>query len=267
MSNIVFYNGNYLPESEVSIHFKDLGFLRAYGVFDYLRTYDTKPFLLEKHILRFLDSAQEMNIDVEHSQDELLSIISELLEKNEIREYGIKMLATGGVDGKPTLLIYFEDLDVFPETYYSKGVVLKTLKFKRNFARAKHTNYQEALKSRVNLSDDVFEILYISEGDQVLECSTSNIFMVKDSTIITPKENILLGATRDFVIELAHEIGYVVDEREILFDELKQADEVFITASKKEIMPVSWIDDVTFHNIPGEITQQLMKCFKEKINS
>ena len=110
------------------------------------------------------------------------------------------------------------------------------------------------------------EVLYINDGE-VLECTTSNICLVKNRTLITPAENVLGGITKKVTLELAIEAGYNIEERIVYQDELKTADEVFITSSFKDIVPIVKVDDFQVADGKvGEVTKDLMQKFKTYIN-
>ena len=261
---ICYHNGNFKKESDVQISFKDLGFLRAHGVFDYLRTYNEKPFLLSEHVQRFLFSAHEMFIDLSVSAESLAKIVLQLLDKNEKKEYGIKLVATGGINDEPTLLIYCEPLETPSESCYIKGVALSTLNFERDFPFIKHNNYQALITEQKKIPKDIFEILYLSADNHILECGTSNIFIINEGTLVTPVDGILKGCTRNFVIDMAHSQGLLVEQRSVSKDEMFAASEVFITASKKEIIPVTKVDDrVISEGVPGELSLKLLNLFRE----
>jgi len=116
--------------------------------------------------------------------------------------------------------------------------------------------YQKARKAAGAL-----EVLYVSKGN-VLECATSNFGIIKNGTVIMPKDGILHGVTRTVTLELARAANYPVEERAVSLDELLAADEAFITSSFKDIVPVVRIDNATIANgKPGPITQDLMARF------
>jgi branched-subunit amino acid aminotransferase/4-amino-4-deoxychorismate lyase len=269
---ICYHNGKWKKESEVCISFKDLGFQRAYGVFDYLRTYKQKPFQKGWHAKKLIDSLAYMHIDVEFSSDNFLNTIDFLFEKNkkyisDEMEYGVKTIISGGVDGEATVIMYLEEFDDRPyKKMRESGVCLLTYREPRHSAESKNVDYKTLYKAQKEIEEkNCLEILH--RGDSyVYESGTSNIFIVKDNKIITPKERVYCGSTRDFVIKLAEENNFFVEERFVTWDEFIEADEVFITASKKEILPVVRIydDEKLFKFDIGETTKRLIKLFDNK---
>jgi branched-chain amino acid aminotransferase len=136
----------------------------------------------------------------------------------------------------------------------------------RELPEYKTTNYIRAVNlQNWRKEEGAIEILYTYDNE-ILECATSNIFIVKDKILITPNENILKGVTRKVVLELA-EGKYKTEERPIYEEELKNADEIFITSSFKDIVPIVKIDDFKIANGQvGPITKELIKEFAKVIN-
>src|SRR5688572_11942737 len=228
-----FLNGKILPYEKTFVHISDLGLLRAYGVFDYLRTYNGKPFLLDRHLQRFENSARELNLRLPFGKKKIGETISLLLKKSRLRsDAGIRLLLTGGrsSDGititKPTFAITVEKLVTVPDTLYKKGVKLITNDFQREIPLVKTTNYRNAIrKNPEKLRAKAHEIPYCSNG-KVLETTRNNFFVFKANTLVTPKENVLHGITRGFVLELARGV-FKVEERDLPVSELNEASEAF----------------------------------------
>jgi D-amino acid aminotransferase len=259
-------NSQIIETNKAKASLKDLGMLRGYGVFDFLRTYNKKPFLLDQHLNRLIHSAKTLNIEVPYSKKEIGEQIQKLLDAHpKLDEANIRIVLTGGdpENGqRHTFYILLEPITIYPQEIYEKGIKLMTHEYQRHFSKAKSLNYSKAYSLKAEKeAKKAFEILYIKDG-QVLECSTSNIFIFKNGKLITPKDNILLGTTRNFIIQLAQK-HWTIEERSITADELLQADEVFISATNKEIMPVVKIEEETIANgKPGPETRKLMEMFR-----
>lgn len=266
----VYKNGEYISESEVCISFRDLGFQRSFGVFDYFRTYNHKPFQLDWHAEQLFQSLDRMNISCSLRPDDFLKIISELFEKNKNHldiqfEYGVKTLVTGGKDG--LFLVYLEKLDLSEYIHLrTVGAGLLVHNSQRLYPEVKSLDYRTQYVCTDALAEKkCLEILYV-HNNYVFESATSNIFFIKGGEIITPKESIYKGSTRDYVISFAREHGYRVHERAVSWIDCRDADEVFITASKKEILPITHIhmDDQVFNFPLGPITSLLIDIFQQK---
>ena len=271
MAKFCFINGEILPSEKAVIGVDDLGLTRSYAVFDFMRTYNGKPFLIKDHLARLRNSGNSLHLSLNYTDDEISEFVAELLSKNEIKEAGIRFLLTGGNSinntsfEKPNFIIVLEDLPSYPNEYYTNGVKLITYEYQREVAASKTTDYLNALRlSPIIKNANAFDMLYYF-GAEVLELTRNNIFIVKDKTIITPKENVLLGITRKHVIELAQG-QFSMEERKITLPELWAADEVFVTGTTKKIIPVNRIDHVIYSKSPGEITKKMMQLFNDFVN-
>lgn len=265
------FNGRLMPVNEASLSITDLGVLRGYGFFDYLRTYNGIPFLLEEHLDRLERTSSILNLEIPYSRNQIIQWINELLEKNGFQESHIKIVVTGGPssDGmtieSPTFYILITPVTPNPSSLYTDGITVLMHEYLRPFPEAKSLNYLTSLslwKKRKEMN--AYEILYTHNGN-VLEASTSNVFLIKNSVLITPKDTILAGITRDVVLRIAKDV-HTVEVRDVTIDELLHADEVFITASNKEVMPVVKIENQTIGNgIPGQQTVYLLDLYRKAI--
>ncbi len=272
MKKIFYYlNGKIIEKDKAVIPVNDLGLLRAYGVFDYLKTYNRRPFHLEDHFNRFFRSASRFNLKIPVSKKELRRIIFALLARNKsFKELSFRMVLTGGetedskTAQKPTFFVVVGEARPYPEEVFEKGIKLATLDYGREFPEIKTINYLLAVSQWKNiLKEKASEILYVCKG-KVLEASTSNFFMVKNKILFTPKNEILEGVTRKIVIKLAKENKIKVVEKDIYLKDVLQADECFITATDKEITPAVKIDNkIIGDGRPGEQTKKLLTLFRE----
>lgn len=251
----------------------DIGFLRGYGVFEVLRTYSSEPFLLERHLNRFEGSARLLGLEGIPSRKEISDAIRDLISMFSGKEVSLRIVLTGGrtPDGlsfdpaSPTFLIIAEDFVGPDDNLYEKGAHLFPIEHRRVFPEAKTLNYIFPIKTKRDLEGrGFFDLLYTSDGT-VLESSTSNFFIVKGDKLITSADGVLMGITRGFVIDIAKD-RFGVEKRPVKFDELKTADEAFITATNKEIIPVTMVGDLTIGSgSVGAVTKELMSLFKERV--
>jgi len=271
--NYCYLNGDILPVKDAHIHISDLGLLRSYAVFDYFRTYKSKPFMLENHLERFRNSAQDLRLPLALSNEQISSIIDDLIQKSEIAEAGIRMVLTGGysVDSmavtEPNFMIIIEQLPFMPEEMYRDGVSLKTHEYLREIPAIKSTHYVNAIKLQpLKEKYGVFDLLYHFE-DSVLESPRNNFFIFKDRVLITPKDNVLKGVTRTKILDLAKGV-FEVQERKLTMVELWEADEAFISGTTKRIIPVVRIDDqLVGDGKVGECTRKLIQVFDQYIDA
>lgn len=275
---IAYWNGSYLPSEEITLSAFDLGVLRGYGVFDVMRTESGKPYNIEKHWERFVNSAKTLDLTVPVTKEEFTEILHQLAERNitkEIPELNYRAVLTGGTSsdafhpeaGKETFFILATPFVRLAPENYENGAKLMTLEYQRELAEAKITNYTKAIQnSKAKKEAQALEILFVKNG-AVKEASTSNFFAVINNTLVTAKEDILLGTTRNLVIQLAKENGIAVEERDPSLGEVLNADEAFITAVNKFIVPIVTIDDHTIGNgKPGDVTQRMTALLQESIN-
>jgi len=272
ISPIYFVNGKHLPKNKAFIGVLDIGLLRAYGVFDFLVTYKGNPFLLDEHTNRLFNSASAIGLDIGKTEKQIKSIVLNTLNKNRWRgEKTVRIVVTGGVgentitpSSQSTIIVIIDHKHNYPRHLYENGIKTITFNHVRSQALVKSLEYSDAIKAlQIARRKGALEVIYIDKStDRVSEATTSNLFIVKKGKIFTPKDNVLNGITRDTVIMLLKQTNPVV-QKIINRKELFSADEVFITASNKEVMPVVAIDDQMIGNGKvGDITKEVMDTFK-----
>jgi len=263
-------NGRFVAEKRASVSVSDLGLLRAYGVFDYTRTYNREPFRLMDHLRRLEHSANAIELDLPWSRKELAELVYRTLDKNPSGEKGIRIIATGGESpdaftsaGKPNLIIIAKPIHVYPKRFFSDGVKIITFPCKRQIPEAKTLNYTQAIQAlRRAGQNSAEEALYTHDGI-VTECTVCSFFAVKDRTLITAGKDVLDGITRKTILELVR--GHVpVEYRFVRISEIPSLDEAFFTGSSHEVVPVVQIDGTRIGDKrPGPITQEVMRAFRE----
>lgn len=271
--SIYYVNGQFVRAEEATLPATDLAILRGFGVFDYLRTYNGKPFRLHHNVARLRRSADIIGLDYPYSDDDITRIIHDTLAQNvgQADNFAVRIVLTGGTSpdnitpsDTPSLLVMVTPLKEYPAEWYEHGVKVITVDIARVFPNAKSTNYIPAIVAlRMAKAQDAIEALYLDSAGSVLEATTSNLFAFFGNTLVTPAEGILAGITRATVLELASP-HYRVEVRGIQRDELLRADEVFISAANKKVMPVRQVDDVLVADgRVGERTRHVMELFAE----
>lgn len=274
MQNIHFLNGKFVGEEELLISPRDLGYTRGYAVFDFLRTYNGKPFHLSEHIERLLNSAKLIDLKIPYTKQEIEKLVLETLNKNnKDTEKAIKIIASGGISSKmtqvnsPTFMIWIDGLAPVPQEYYENGVGIITVKYKRYIPEAKTNNYIEGVK-QTQIAENVgaLEPVYFDD-DGLYESSNSNIFIIKDGKIYTPKNYALSGITRKVLIEILKS-EFTVEEKNLKIEDLLGADEAFLTGSAKEILPIVKIDEkVLASGKVGENTKKVLEIWNRYTNT
>jgi branched-chain amino acid aminotransferase len=270
---IYFIKDKFVEKERAFISVNDIGLLRAYAVFDYLKTYFGKPFHLTDHINRLFNSANFIGLKIPNTQEEIKFIIKELLKINKFNESSIRIVVTGGISpdgkkkGEPNLIITCEPRNEIDKDFYVRGVKIKSVYDYRETPLAKTINYTMAIKYLNEFyPQGYFEVLYI-HNSKITECTSSNIFFIKDKKIITPKDELLPGITRRIVIQQASK-KFDIEEREIHYHEIYDFDECFITSTDKEVLPVISIDKHIFNKGKvGDKTKSVMKLFEDYVQS
>lgn len=269
MQNIHFLNRKFVGENELLISPRDLGYTRGYAVFDFLRTYNGKPFHLSEHIERLLNSAKLIDLKIIYTKEEIEKLVLETLAKNnKDTEKAIKIIASGGISSKmtqvnsPTFMIWIDDLSPVPKEYYENGVGIITVKYKRYMPEAKTNNYIEGVKqTQIAENMGALEPVYFDDYG-LYESSNSNIFIIKNNNIYTPKDNALSGITRKVLLEILKP-EFIVEEKDLKIKDLLGADEAFLTGSAKEILPIVKIDGEIFASGKvGENTKKVLEIWK-----
>jgi len=269
-----YVDGRWVHPHEATISINDTSVLRAYSVFESLRTYNRRPFHLDEHLTRLYRSAELIDLDIPYSRERIAAVVYEVIERNSYRHATIRILVTGGESedgvlptGNPLLLVLITPLGERDMQRFATGLKLITTHLQRIMPEAKTTNYIAAVRAlkeaaRHNAND----ALFVNEHGHVLEATRSNFFIFRADTLITPRQGILIGVTRNVVLDLARD-RFPIEERPIVLEELPRADEAFITSSSKEILPVVQIDDLVIGNgKPGPRTYELEQRFIEMVS-
>lgn len=271
---MLFYvNGRFVDDKDAKISVFDLGFTRGYAVFEFLRTYNNKPFCLDDHLKRLLKSAKIIGLKHNYNLTNLKNLVFKTLKKKKFAgEANIRIYLTGGeakdfiTPTKANLIILITPFKNLDKTLYQKGGTLITKIFERIVPEAKTIVYIEGIKFLQEArKKGAIEVLLLDNHKRILECVTSNFFAVMKKKIITSKsDDILSGITRKIVIKLAKKNKIPVVERDIFYDEIKNFDEAFITATNKEILPIVKIDNFKIgEGEVGKFTKTLIFEFKE----
>lgn len=267
---LFYVDGEYVDEKDAFLPVTDLGLLRGYAVFDFLRTYNGRPFHLKDHINRLRNSAELLSIQFPWLFEDITRVVHNLLIRNNFPETNIRFVITGGdsIDSitptdVPRLLIMATELKSFPREWYTNGVKIITSNVTRYIPGSKSTNYIQAILSlRQAKTQGAIESIYVTEKGELLEGTTSNLFAVKDGTVLTPENNILPGITRQVVIALLKD-SVPCSYGTISRDSMNDYSEMFITSSNKEVVPVVQVDEVMIGDRPGPVTEKVINLFGE----
>lgn len=268
----VFLNDQFIEAEKASLHISDLAIQRGYGIFDFFRVRNNVPLYVEAHLDRFFQSASILHLSTPYTKDNLLSILNDLIKRNNISSSGIRMILTGGYSPdayqpvNPNFIVMQNAL-AWDDSPSPKAVSIITHEFVREIPEAKTINYTMGIwlqnKVKEHGADDV---LYRSNG-VVTEFPRCNFFVVtKDNVIITPSKNILNGVTRKNVLTDARAL-VEVKEASVTIEDIRNAKEAFLTSTTKRIQAIVKIDGYSIGDgKPGELTTTLLNMLiaKEK---
>jgi branched-subunit amino acid aminotransferase/4-amino-4-deoxychorismate lyase len=270
MYSYCFFDGTIIKSDKPVLKLNDIAVLRGFAAFDFMRIYKGKPFQFKSHMKRFKNTCNRMGLKNRFSDDEIEKVLYQLILKNKQKDYQVRFVLTGGETKNglqpsiPVFYILFEKLSDLPNEYYTNGAKIITYEHQRTLPDAKNSNYMQAvLLQNKKIKSNAVEILYTYQGN-ILEASTSNIFIVKNKTLYTPKDNILKGITRKLIMDIARKLAYTVKEEPISLKKLYDADEVFLTATNKKVLPIVRIDS---HVIKKGEVGNITKEFLEEYNT
>ncbi len=269
--DIYYIDGRFVPAGRAALPVNDLALLRGYGVFDFIRTYGGRPFLIREHVARLEESARLIRLPFPWSRREVIDIVHRTLEKNPRKESNIRVIVTGGPSpdfltpaGRPRLLVLVSPLEPFPGWWYERGVSVITVRGRRAIPSAKTLNYLSNIVALGEAADrGAVEAILVDRKGRVGEGQTATVFAWLGEKLVTNRKGVLPGVTRALVLKLADSV-FPVEVRDFTLEELLSAGEVFLTATNKELVPVVRIDDTPIGTgRPGKRTRRIMKIFRE----
>jgi branched-chain amino acid aminotransferase len=282
-SRVVLIDGVVLGPDDAKVSVYDRGFLFGDAVFEVLRTYGGALFAFDEHFARLKRSAARVFIDVPVDDVTLRGEVERGIAAARNEESNVRIVLTRGVGpvaldpgtaSCPLRVILVEPIAPPPRELYEAGIAAITIRTQRSAdgtvaAGAKVTNYLESLLAvREAKAQGAQEALIVDGRGEVVEGATSNVFVVKGGRLATPPEDagILAGITRAHVLEVAGAAGIGVDEKRLRPESLYEADEVFITSSIRELLPVVRVDGRTIGSgVPGPIARLVHRAFRTAV--
>lgn len=287
---IAYHNGRYLPEVEVRIPYRDRSFIYGDGCFDMTRTFNGKPFKVKEHIDRFYRSLAYLRIDIGMSAADMTEVTHEVLRRNshllqkgddywlgQRVSRGVAAVGDEGWDTGPQVIVDCRPLP-FKERakHYRDGikVIVPSVRRTPPYAlspRTKTHNYLNMVMAdmEVHAQDAEAWAVLLDENGNLCEGLGSNIFVVKDGRLFTPRERyVLAGVSRATVIELARELRIPAEERDLDLYDAYTADEVFLTSTSLCLCGVSRVNGAKISDgkIPGPITKRLLDAYSELVS-
>ncbi len=280
MTRTVYVNGEYLPETEATVSIFDRGFLFADGVYEVTSVLGGKLLDFAGHAARLERSLNELDMAAPCTMDELLEIHRELVNLNDIDEGMIYLQITRGAaadrdfayppaDTKPTLVLFTQSKPGLADSPAAKAgikvISIEDQRWGRRDIKTVQLLYPSMGKmmAKAEGKDDAWMV----EDGFVTEGTSNNAYIIKDGKIITRHlgNEILHGITRAAVLRFAREAQMVVEERAFTIDEVKAADEAFITSASTFVMPVVEIDgDAIGSGTPGPVASRLREIYLDE---
>jgi branched-chain amino acid aminotransferase len=282
---VVMIDGALVKPEEARVSVFDRGFLYGDSVFEVLRTYGGVPFALGEHLARLRRSGERVFIDMPVDEATFAREVEAAVRAsgNEESESYVRIVVTRGsgpigldpeLAGAPLRVVVVEPVSPPPRAAYVDGVAAITVRTRRiaddtAAAGAKLSNYlPNLLAVREAKARGAHEAIVVDAAGRVVEGASSNVFVVGGGRLATPPESagILPGITRAHVIAAARTLAVPVEEREVKQDELYAADEVFITSSIRELLPVVRVDDRHVgRGRPGPVSRALHRRFRDDV--
>lgn len=279
MPDLAWVNGEITELEEAKVSFLDHGYFYGFGVYEALKLYDGKLFAIEDHLDRLDRSMRGLNIQPDFTREELKNNISDLIKHSQLMKAFVYLQVTRGVgprshaplkNPKPTLSMFISYLPPTPEKFRQDGVkaiivpddrwahpFIKTLNLLPNILAKQEADKKEA-----------YEAIFVRENGNISEASSSNVFAVMNGVVVTPPTDgkILAGITRTILLRVMKKNNISFKEDYFTEEQLKNADEVFITNTGSEVLPITNIDGQFVNDgKPGPITKKLYDLFMQEV--
>jgi branched-chain amino acid aminotransferase len=283
--HLCYLNGQLLSHTEAKVSVADGGLLYGDGLFETMRIYAGRPYLLKQHLQRLKTGAAYLEIPLEDT-GKINTAVEQVIEANAVTEGSLRLTLTGGgrrvvlwprtPQIKPTLLITVKKTVPYPEHLYHSGYRAVLVSFPRNesspLAKIKSLNFTEyMLGKREALRNDCDEGIFLNTKGELTEGTTSNLFIYDGKTLMTPEADcgLLPGISRAETLRLAREkLAVPVAEKILYRKDLEQAVEAFLTASIIELMPLIGVNGKNIGaGVPGPLTTALLSVYRQQTTS
>ena len=280
-NGLVYLNGSFLPREEAKISLFDRGLLFGDGLFETMRAYHGQVFRFDRHFERFWRSIEFLKIPFSSSKEAVRSALDRLLEANQLNEAYIRLMVWRGEGfgldpeacSSGSVAIIARPLVPYPQAAYENGFKGAVVSIRQNewspLSRMKSLNFLPNIVAKMEAkAKGADEGILLNTKGHVAEGTVSNVFLVLRGQLVTPslESGALPGITREAVLELAKGEGINAIEQEIALSELMAAEEVFLTNTLMEVMPMTSIDSLPIGDgRPGPLTKLLAKAYRELV--
>ncbi len=278
----IWMNKKLMDIDKAKISIFDRGFLYGDGLFETMRGYSGVVFKLDEHLDRLYGSMKKIKIKAPYSKSYMKDVIYGLLETNSLKNAYIRIAVTRG-EGYfgmthrdalyPNVVIIEKEFEGYPSYMYTAGIKAQTARYRQNelspLSGIKSTSFLNYILARLEAEEDgADEAVLLNTKGHVAEAATSNIFIVKGERLITPSlgSGILPGIARCVVLDIARRLKLRAHEKAVLPRELGSADEIFLTNSLAEVLPVTELDSKRVGDgKPGELTRLLHISYQKEV--
>ncbi|MFG6497527.1 aminodeoxychorismate lyase [Fictibacillus sp. UD] len=271
----IYLNGKVVSKEEAVISPYDHGFMYGLGAFETFRTYGGFPFLINEHLTRLHEALKELNIYLELDTDTVIEMVKTLLRKNEMDDAYFRLNVSAGVGDiglqtlpyeKPAVILYTKPL-IESSTISEKELIpLKTVRnTPEGEKRLKSHHYLNSILGKRELSAVNQEGVFLTQEGYISEGTVSNLFWYSDNKLFTPgtSTGILEGITRKWVMKASHILNIPFETGNYKIEKLVEADEIFLTNSIQELVPVNKFQDKEFPGAEGEIFDLYRRLYNE----
>lgn len=275
--SICYLNGEYGPLAEARVSPMDRGFLFGDGAYEVIPVYSRRPFRLAEHLARLVHTLDAIRLPNPHTAAEWTRIVEEVVARNDAEDQSVYLQVSRGPDlrrnhafpvpTRPTVFLMSEPLVMPPAEQLESGVAAVTaadFRWLRCDLKTTALLANCLLRQRA-VDQGCMETVLLRDGF-LTEGSASNIFVVRDGVLLAPPKNHLMlpGITYDVVLELAARHGLPHEVREILEDEVRGADELWMTSSTKEVLAITRLDDRPVGSgRPGPVGQRMLAWYQD----
>ncbi len=279
----IFLNDRFVKREDALISVFDHGFLYGDGIYETLRAYGGRIFMLAQHLARLQRSAKLIGLDIPIPEKDWPNLLGDAIARNTLHDAYLRITVSRGtceigldpgLCPKPTVVVIAKPFQAYPPHLFTQGVSLITTSVHRNLATAlspqiKSLNFLNNILAKQEATRaGVFDGVMLNAEGRLTECTTSNIFFVQHGTLCTPSVacGILDGITREVVLTLAREQGLKTEESAYTPEALRQAEECFLTNTTMELMPVRDVDQhLVGSGKPGPLTRALHEQFRANL--
>jgi branched-chain amino acid aminotransferase len=281
---IAYVDGTWSASDEARISVLDHGLLYGDGVFEGIRFYARTAFLLDAHLARLEASARALALDLPMARDETAAVVQEAIDRTGLADGYIRLIVTRGVGAlgvsphtcpRPSIVVIAAPLSIYPEDAYRDGVVVVTSSLRRAASDAlppqvKTLNYLTSVLASIECRrQGAHEALLLNAQGFIAECTADNVFLVSAGTVRTPAiaHGALAGITRRLVVDLARQEGVAIVEAELTVADAWTADEIFLTGTGAEIVPVRELDGRAIGAAGRPVTETVRTAFRRYIGA